>query len=136
MKRKCLNHLNLHDYLSLRYTVLSFSSHFSFLLSSSKIYHGLSFPLEYFQCHSQKIYTSFACKFLKLFSCQRTMREITDQCICLICLFTYEPFNKFHSCKYVPHLYAKNSTDSTPFFKKRKSVLFELTKIDEYHSFK
>src|SRR5699024_8088025 len=112
MKRKCLNHLNLHKCLSLRYMVLSFSFHFVFLLSSSKIYHALSFPLEYFQYHTQKIHTSFACKILKLFNCQGKMREITDLCVCLICLFNYEPFNKFHSCKYVPYLYAKNSTDS------------------------
>src|SRR5699024_9890656 len=104
MKKKCLNHLNLHDYLSLRYTVLSFSFHFAFLLSSSKIYRALSFPLEYFQCHSQKTYTSFTCKFLKLFSCQGTMREFFYTCICLICLFTYEPFDKIHSCEYAPHL--------------------------------
>src|SRR5699024_9833350 len=130
MKRKCLNHLNLHDFLFSRCTALSFSSHFALLLSNSKIYHALSFPLEYFQYHTQKIHTFFACKILKLFNCQGTMREITDLCVCLICLFTYEPFNKFHSCKYVLHLYAKNSTDSNPFFKKRKSVLFELTKTD------
>src|SRR5699024_677431 len=98
--------------------VLSFSFHFVFLPSSSKIYHVLSFPLECFQCHSQKIHTSFACKFLKLFSCQGTdERSFLSVHLCDV-LFTYEFFNKFHSFNMSLTYMRRIRPIRTPFLKK------------------
>src|SRR5690625_2396152 len=118
MKRKCLNHLNLHDCLSLRYTVLSFSFHFFFLLSSSKIYHAFSFRLECFQCHSQKTYTSFTYKFLKLFSCQGTMREMNRLFVCLIIFSRMNLLTNFTVVNMTLTYMRRNRPIRTPFFKK------------------